>query len=339
MEVKYKIRYKGKMVDVSRFDDGSFKVILPNEEKEGEETIHKKIVTYDQKRGWRFESTETKENLTDFEEEQEISELMEIRNQVISQIKFTDDVLALRMEKLLSQLKLLGYSNFNQINNRNADINGYKVLGRVGYELEHFINLGFVHVDSTKEGLKQITINTNGIQTGNISQMIENTQNELAHDEEYMENKDELLETYRKPIIGFKNDAFLSMDKKIKEEDWTIYSKMVRKTAELLLSLNYDILPKEAKRFVPDYSTLQGKELQDKISEIIDSKDFDYACNVEDEFVLTELDDMHRELEGQEDNFVSSSLKRIIKSEQEDRKKYITRYKKYHEDKQEDNMR
>ena len=48
---------------------------------------------------------------------------------------------------------------------------------------------------------------------------------------------------------------------------------------------------------------------------------------------------MLRELEGQEDNFVSSSLKRIIKSEQEDRKKYIARYKKYHEDKQEDNMR
>ena len=61
---------------------------------------------------------------------QQITELMEIRNQVISQIKFTDDVLALRKERLKTQLELLGYSQFNQINEEGLKLEGFQVLGR-----------------------------------------------------------------------------------------------------------------------------------------------------------------------------------------------------------------
>lgn len=330
MEVKYKIRYKGKMVDASRFDDGSFKVILPNEEKEGEETIHKKIVTYDHKRGWRFESTETKENLTDFEEEQEISELMEIRNQVISQIKFTDDVLALRKERLKTQLELLGYSQFNQINEEGLKLEGFQVLGRLGFELDHFVNLGFVHKDIDEDGTHVVSINEDEVKGNNIGQMIKTIQTELEHDENYMRKKKDLYETFRKPNLEIKPDAFLNMDKKVPEEKWQIYSKIVRNTAELLLSLNYDILPEKLKNSVPDYSRLQGKELQDKISEVIDSKDFANACVIEDEFVIKELDEISSRLGILGDNFVSDYLRESAYKDREDRKRYIGRYKKYY---------
>ena len=65
---------------------------------------------------------------------------------------------------------------------------------------------------------------------------------------------------------------------------------------------------------------------------LFDLKEFDEACNIEDEFVLSELGEIKAGLDEQGDNFVSNYFREKIQKDKEDRKKYIGRYKKIREE-------
>jgi hypothetical protein len=77
------------------------------------------------------------------------------------------------------------------------------------------------------------------------------------------------------------------MEDRLKEENpegWEAYQQVYRRTLELILGLDKDLVDSDSE----DLSRLQGIELQDKISELIDSEEFNDACAFEDRWVIDE---------------------------------------------------
>lgn len=213
-----------------------------------------------------------------------IKELHEVEKTRTSPI----DIISLRQAKLCATLKMLGYSSVEDVKKSLDLSNLYFALGNVSKELEEYISLSFIGIKQNFwSGNKYYDDNLpEDISYKDVEKMSKKIKTKIAEQEEFLIDKDESLETTR----GLVPEYCQSMDVKVSKEEWEIYSKQVRKTAELLLGINFDLLTPKQSEGIEDLTGLQGSDLQDKISSLIDSGDFNKACDIEDRFIISETD-------------------------------------------------
>lgn len=336
---KFEITYRGKKIEATKHDNGDYSVTLPKRYgKDGSELSE--TISRDET-GWCFSSSVVGNpefffnlwlrddgkvayrNSTD--EELHVSDkpfdpkVKDPKDPLYAVTKEVYDVVAqffeyeklgipaskindLRKLKLSTALKLLGYSTTDEVRGELNDSASYFVLGRIGKQLEEYINLGvYVHNEGIKDGKEVLKVK---LPEGNPKDIIMESArpvaSELAGDRDFITTQDELLDRHR----NFVEDHCMNMSRKVPYDDWQIYSSVVRKTAELLIELNYDIVRSLNKQGLPDYSRLTRNELADKISSLIDSREFSKATDIEDRFIIRETKRLERKVKSFEGELV-----------------------------------
>ena len=74
----------------------------------------------------------------------------------------------------------------------------------------------------------------------------------------------------------------------MEQADWLLYVRISKEIARLLLELNADMLEPNQKTNISDFSQLTGEELTNRISRLINSKEFAKACEIEKGFLIKE---------------------------------------------------
>lgn len=173
------------------------------------------------------------------------------------------EALNLKDEYLETKLKILGYQDTESVKKSLDSSAGYHVLGKIGYDLEHFINPVKKSLEIDEESQAEI----------------EACKKETEDEKMFIENQEDFLNRVR----SIYEDFGLNMKEKISAEDWELYSRTVQNTANLLIDLTK----------VPEESDLAQKsrlEQEDVVSELIDSQDFAKACQIEDSFMIEEFE-------------------------------------------------
>lgn len=243
------------------------------------------------------------------------------------------DMPQLRREKLESELALLGYPSIQAVNYEQHDCSGFMVLRQMGEILEHYKTLGMVY-----RGSHGIVVNRAELPKVTDEQ-VRHDEAELmaqaAHNQRYLTQQLEWLSTVRS--VPGEETFFMGMKEKLSPEEWDMYSKVVRRTAEMLIAINADIIPSNERRGIRDFSTLQGVRLEDEISSLIDSKSFAEACHIEDKFVKSEVENFAQSIEEMQleanpmtkYSSITTALyarKREAETMRADREKYIKNY-------------
>ncbi len=324
---KFIINYKGKNIDVYKKVDGTFSADLPMRlQADGKvffETIEREadkwkftsrgtdecftVSLYDDKRISFSDSDSMEEEFVDYRFDPKsmgnnhIDSTARTIYDVVKEIYSHEicgvsgyDILDLRKKKLDMALKQLGFSSPERVKYGLPDSGGYMSLRKIGKSLEDYRNLGFVYRDETSDGTE---IYGFAIPAGtiveDIKSKIEFSRQELADDERFIDVQDEMLYRTRNLDEGF----CLDMKKKVSRDDWLVYSKVARKTAELYLGLNADLVTTGALKGIEDLTSLQGEELAERISQLIDSREFSEACSIEDRFVIRESEEFSTKID------------------------------------------
>lgn len=176
--------------------------------------------------------------------------------------KFDKKQIELRKEILKQRLQMLGYSDeikngkpTGKLTRMPDDDKSLRFLGRLGKMLENF-------EEKEKNGT------------------VENLEVMFEEEQILIENQNELMRRVRSEYP----DYCMDMKSKVSPEDWEVYSRVTKQVGDLFKDINSDIL----KAAYKDYGSLNGIELQDVISNLIDSTSFAKACAIEDAFVKDE---------------------------------------------------
>lgn len=198
-----------------------------------------------------------------------------------------EQIINLRKSSLLTTLKLLGFSSIESavegITGEYNPDNGYRALGKVGHDLESYVHLSdIISLDS--EGIE---INLpDSLDFITLKTLCDRIRERTDKDNTYMEDRDDLFDRSRS--VDGAEDLELGMDKKVSPEEWALYSSQVKKVAIFLLSANYDLLTPGQREGIKDYSKCSRVEIEDIISDVIDTVEFSKAVEVEDRFTISE---------------------------------------------------
>lgn len=223
----------------------------------------------------------------------------------------------LRKRKLETTLQLLGYYSIDEFNTELDDSKGFLSLATIGKQLENYVNLGeYVHYEGRKN--EEDVIRVNVPKEISREQFIETAMpvtEECAQDLEVIEKIDQKTSVL--------SDYGAKISTKMPHEDWIIYSSVVKETARLLLELNADIVNQDSEVEVKDCSKLTGQEMEDRISELIDSSAFAKACKIEKTLIKREaqrlIEKIDSMLEGMDEaTYHSSVAKALIDLKQEE---------------------
>lgn len=214
----------------------------------------------------------------------------------------------LRKHKLATTLKLLGYPDINDIDSELDDSKIYLALGRIGKQLENYINLGaYVHHEGKENDEDIVRVHIpEGMTREEFLEIAKPVRNEWSSDIEFIKEQDE-KRTAKRTLL---HDYYTNMSSKIPSNEWIMYSNITRETAALLLELNADLLNNGESSENSDSSRLTGNELADRISKLIDSSNFSKACDIENRFVIRESKRLMKEI----DFMLSDSDEMIMKS-------------------------
>lgn len=199
--------------------------------------------------------------------------------------KAGQEIIGLRKFALLTTLKLLGYPSIESTvasidGEYNADL-GYRALGKVGHDLENYINLASL----VKMNGQEIEVNLpENLTQEEFFNMCKTTKDRAEKDSSFMEGRDEILERSRAFQEGFE----LGMKEKLSSEDWALYESQIKEVVKFYLSANRDLLSPDQQSKVDDFTGLSKMDIDDKISDIIDSPAFSKAIDVEDRFTIDE---------------------------------------------------
>lgn len=190
------------------------------------------------------------------------------------------DIINLRRKRLETTLKLLGY------NNGEVSDSSYLALGRIGHQVENYRNLAaYVRSKGFVDGVEQFEMDFPAdMSRDEIQAMINEEEKRLAEDLSFIEVQDE-ERGYQRSLM---EDFCTGMSRKLPQDEWERYSKIVKKTAEFYIRLNADIYPAQDGEEIVDHTGLTGSDLEDEKSSLIDSSDFSKACNAEDRFFARE---------------------------------------------------
>lgn len=232
-------------------------------------------------------------------------------------------IIKLRRFKLLSTLNLLGYATVDDVGVELEDSEMKFELRRIGEKLKEYINLGaYVHVERKENDEDVIKLNIPEEMTKEeFWEMVELVKNEYLEEKQFAEEQAETREEKRDILPDYCADA----RRKMPQADWLLYTRILIETAKLLLELNADILEPNQKTKTPDLSQLTEKELEDRISKLINSKDFAKACEIEKTFLVKEakklVDKVEYELsemrEQEKNTHIGEALQNILQKENE----------------------
>lgn len=218
-----------------------------------------------------------------------------------------------KKEYLKAKLDMLGFKNLESLDQPlDYEKQGYHVLGRIGSDLEKYIN-------PARYVLKQ---------KENDDELFEEYIRNIEVDKSFMENQDELFARIR----AIYPDFALHMADKVSAEDWQFYTQTMQKTGKLIRDLTVGSTERDLK-MIPE------EDEQEIISEFIDSRDFAKACNIEDTFMTQEFEEFKKVAQewGYEDENVKNTApcvaiaELVRKSETlgNKKKRYISNYEKY----------
>ncbi|MGN1330715.1 MAG: hypothetical protein ACI4VN_05210 [Clostridia bacterium] len=246
-------------------------------------------------------------------------QLREYEELGMSEFEITD--LAAKMLEV--NLNLLGYNKYESIFEDIPDLAGYGVLGKIGDILQNYRNFREeLNQRRRKQADKYPEILPPTAEDKKLSDTLEQAGQTVIPAVNFMRNQDTYLSRGRSIDPTFYKD----MPKKVTPDDWETYSSVVRKTATLLLELNYDLLGYSIRKKLTDCSSLTGDELETRISKLIDSYEFDRACNIEDRFIIAECERMASKPETIEEDFELEALKREAMATREEKTRYARRY-------------
>ncbi len=192
----------------------------------------------------------------------------------------------MRQLRLATMLKLMGYDYNAEGKSVSENSKPFYALRMIGSILENYRNLGYITREINEDGTEDFIVDYASIPGEDhctISKEI--IERQLQDSKRYMDSHDEWLEKVRS-VHGAEGILF-GMEDRLKEENpegWEAYQQVYRRTLELILGLDKDLVDSDSE----DLSRLQGIELQDKISELIDSEEFNDACAFEDRWVIDE---------------------------------------------------
>lgn len=215
----------------------------------------------------------------------------------------------LNRKYIKSKYKLLGVTS---ITRRNLVINseqGFRRLGKIGSDLEKYVDPVLINSESP-----------------DFQKVIHQMESSIAEDKILMENEREFWDSIISIYPSFGKD----MKTKVGEEKYALYESQVRKTAEVVRELGKPhIEGVEDAKF----------ETEAKISDLIDSQEFNKACEIEDNFMISEFkefvrlaEEMDYEADEVKHTTACVNLARLVREAQEvsDKKQeYIGRFSQY----------
>lgn len=213
-------------------------------------------------------------------------------------------VLELRKLRLDLYIKMLGYNSISDIREKREPSGEYDALSEVGRSLEEYKTLAFVKEDglfpsqesysitfpdlSAEEGKKPEAVITEWDDSFAIVSA------GLKMDRDIIKDSDEFSERAR----NLESETFLlDMKKKVTPSDWKRYCSTIEKLGKLIMGLNYDLLPRNEQDGIEDLTALTQVEVEDKISEIIDSKSFKDVTSIEDRYVVSSFKEFTRKID------------------------------------------
>ena len=195
-----------------------------------------------------------------------------------------EQIINLRKSTLETTLKLLGFPDVESAVEGKLDIDkGYRALGRIGHDLEDYINLAnVISLDTEVDGIKINLPDT--LDFSEFKYLCDSVKYKNDRDLFYIKDKNKILNSSREYVEDFE----LGMDKKIAPDQWDLYASQVNKVAKFFLQANYDLLKPEQKEGLEDLTQLSKEQIDDRTSEIIDTIDFSNAVDIEDRFEISE---------------------------------------------------
>lgn len=224
----------------------------------------------------------------------------------------TEQVIDLRRRRLATYLKMLGYSSISDIRKKEEPSGEYASLSRVGESLENYRTLTLVRNEINLLGNENYAIGFPERETTKqtieeFSKLIEGVEAEIGEDISFIQEKDETLDRSR----AISGDYFLNMKRKVSPDEWQKYYSTVIKVAKLVMGLNYDLLSREDREGIEDLTSLTQEQVEDRISQLIDARDFDKASDIENRYATKETENFATivdELTGSSDRFTRGQL-------------------------------
>lgn len=219
------------------------------------------------------------------------------------------DCAKVKRNYFIEQLKLLGETCDTYLATEVDENLSCRVLGRIGHDLSEY-------TDPVKTSFKNPEYDIV------MDELIETTENNKS----FRKNQTEFWKNIRRIYPDFA----LNMEGKVLPEEWELYSRMIHRTSNLLKCLH---------RGDSRFYKLSNRKIQDRISDLIDTDDFNKACEIEDRFMIDEYRNFITRAEalGQDDEEVRRTSSRVNlaslvrQAESSSRKKetYVQRYAEY----------
>ena len=200
----------------------------------------------------------------------------------------TEEIFELRKYYLDTTLKMLGYDSIDAVGENLSDSRGYLSLTKVVKSLEDYRDLSALVYSEINLGTYDI-IRCTAKEDATREEIIEYAKpvkDRIDETVEFMQTMETGLKERRKINPEYRRN----MKGKVGEYTWEVYEENVKKVALLLLELNADLLTdsQRAKFGIPSFEVLDDLTVKDKISKLIDSKEFGDACRIEDGFAYEE---------------------------------------------------
>lgn len=205
-----------------------------------------------------------------------------------------EEVFELRKYYLDTTLKMLGYDSIDSVGEKLKEPGRYLGLSRVAENLESYKQLAHLVYSLGKAGdYDMYTQRLNSeVTREEVIEYIRSVKEQVDANVAFMQEQETGIETKRLVYPEYRRN----LCKKTGIYTWEDYEEKVKSVALLLLELNADLLtPAQREKLgIPEFEFIDQIGAEDKISTIIDNKDFNDACRVEDELAYQEARELVR---------------------------------------------
>ena len=202
---------------------------------------------------------------------------------------------ATRVQRLATSLRILGYDSPERVKARMNEDETYFDIRRARSLLENYRDMSYVYREENEAGERSFTVDYDGIPEQNTNEVLtldnyELTNRQLERDTAFMDEHQEWVTAIRSvPVLG---NFLLDMETRIGKTDpegYKNYCNVSRRIAEIFLGLNPDLVGEKLVG-IPDLTVFHGKELEQKISQLIGEEDYKRACEFEDNWFMSECE-------------------------------------------------
>ena len=244
------------------------------------------------------------------------------------------ELFLLRQYYLTTSLKMLGYNSVDDVIENSNVSRDYLGLNVVASQLEEYRSLSGLVVSAGNLSGEEafLCIVPENVDRKKALELAKPVKEQIEDSIQFMQEQDSILSQKRTILPGYRT----RMSEKVGIYSCDNYEKAVRNLALLLLELNSDLLtPEQRERIgVRQFSCVEELALKDKISELIDSKDFNEACKVESKFAYDEARELIRKAKEvvSSGKDTSQDVSEIINNETkhaDERKRSLDNHEKY----------